>query len=70
VASELRLPVTAETLATMVVSFIQGAAVQAVRDPARYDVAGFLAVFAALLHDPGPASAAPIVTAGVTAGEG
>jgi AcrR family transcriptional regulator len=54
VASELRLPVTAETLATMVVSFIQGAAVQAVRDPARYDVAGFLAVFAALLHDPGP----------------
>ncbi|MGE5764294.1 MAG: hypothetical protein ACM3ZF_10585, partial [Mycobacterium leprae] len=39
----------ADTLATMVVSFVQGAAVQAVRDPVRFDADGFLSVFAALL---------------------
>ncbi|HLZ36443.1 MAG TPA: hypothetical protein VKP64_01515, partial [Mycobacteriales bacterium] len=55
----------ADTLATMVVSFVQGAAVQAVRDPARFDADAFLLVFAALLrrtagsarparHAPGP----------------
>jgi AcrR family transcriptional regulator len=59
VAAELRLPVPAETLATMVVSFIQGAAVQAVRDPARYDVDGFLTTVAALLR-PAPAPAPPV----------
>lgn len=40
----------ADTLATMVVSFVQGAAVQAMRDPARFDADAFLLVFTALLH--------------------
>jgi AcrR family transcriptional regulator len=57
VVAERGVGASADTLATMVVSFVQGAAVQAVRDPARFEADAFLTVFAALLQPSTPSAA-------------
>ncbi|MCU1692972.1 MAG: hypothetical protein JWM64_2063 [Frankiales bacterium] len=48
-------PEQARTLATVVVSFVQGAAVQSVRDPGSYDPEGFLKALALLVPTAPPA---------------
>lgn len=53
-AAELGADVRAPVLATVVVSFLQGCAVQAVREPERFDVEGLLASIGALLRLPAP----------------
>jgi AcrR family transcriptional regulator len=52
VADELGLEVTGDALATYVVSLIEGAAVQVVRDLARFDTEAFLTVLAHQLRSP------------------
>jgi AcrR family transcriptional regulator len=52
VADELGLEVSGDALATYVVSLIEGAAVQVVRDLARFDTEAFLSVLAHQLRSP------------------